>query len=232
MKKNKNIVLVIGVLLIAFCILIFLHTNPVEQKEYTEELSSMEISLQEDEKETEKVEQDFKLPTDEPTHICAAQEENDTFSENEIKPIFTPEPGEESDERDVEKTLTCSLSIRCDAVIENPELLTESKQSIIPEDGIILSLPKVIFNEGESVFDVLLRELKNAQIHFEFEKTPMYDSAYIKGIGNLYEFDCGDCSGWLYKVNGVTPTHGCSQYKIKKDDEIEFFYSCNYFEKT
>lgn len=35
--------------------------------------------------------------------------------------------------------------------------------------------------------------------------TPAYNSAYIEGIGNLYEFDCGNLSGWMYSVNGVWP---------------------------
>lgn len=129
-----------------------------------------------------------------------------------------------------ETQLTCSLAIRCDDVLKNPESLKEDKKSVIPADGIILFLTDVVFTEGESVFDVVLREVKKAQIHFEFEKTPMYDSAYIRGIGNLYEFDCGDCSGWQYKVNDKKPTYGCSQYILKDKDKIEFFYSCNYFE--
>lgn len=33
----------------------------------------------------------------------------------------------------------------------------------------------------------------------------MYNSAYIEGINNLYEFDCGELSGWMYKVNGLVP---------------------------
>ena len=28
--------------------------------------------------------------------------------------------------------------------------------------------------------------MKNSKIHMEFENTPMYNSAYIEGIGNLY----------------------------------------------
>ena len=55
----------------------------------------------------------------------------------------------------------------------------------------------------------------------------MYNSVYIEGIGNLYEFDCGELSGWLYKVNGKTPGCGCSQYTLKDGDVVEFMYSCS-----
>ena len=56
----------------------------------------------------------------------------------------------------------------------------------------------------------------------EFEDTPMYNSAYIEGINNLYEFDCGELSGWMYKVNGWFPNYGCSRYQLKEGDTIEW----------
>ena len=56
----------------------------------------------------------------------------------------------------------------------------------------------------------------------------MYNSVYIKGIANLYEFDCGELSGWFYKVNGEKPNFGCSQYKLKDDDKVEWVYTCNF----
>ena len=65
------------------------------------------------------------------------------------------------------------------------------------------------------MFNVLQREMRKAGIHMEFEDTPMYNSAYIEGINNLYEFDCGELSGWMYKVNGWFPNYGCSRYQLK-----------------
>lgn len=126
--------------------------------------------------------------------------------------------------------LTCTLSVSCSSVLENIDKLKGNKKELIPKDGIILKEIEVEFFPDESVFDVLCRELRNNNVHFEFVKTPAYNSAYIEGIANLYEFDCGELSGWLYRVNGVKPTYGSSQYKLKNNDRIEFFYSCNMFE--
>ena len=50
---------------------------------------------------------------------------------------------------------------------------------------------------------------------------------YIEGIHNLYEFDCGDLSGWMYKVNGWFPNYGCSRYQLKQGDVIEWVYTCD-----
>ena len=69
--------------------------------------------------------------------------------------------------------------------------------------------------------------MKRNKIHMEFVNTPIYNSAYIEGIANLYEFDCGELSGWMYKVNGWFPNYGCSRYQLKDGDRVECVYSCD-----
>jgi len=77
------------------------------------------------------------------------------------------------------------------------------------------------------VFNILQREMRRARIHMEFRNTPIYNSAYIMGINNLYEFDVGELSGWMYKVNGWVPNYGCSRYQLQPDDVIEWHYTCD-----
>ena len=83
------------------------------------------------------------------------------------------------------------------------------------------------YYEGESVFNILQRTCKQKKIHMEFENTPIYNSAYIEGINNLYEFDCGELSGWMYKVNGWFPNYGCSRYALMPGDLVEWVYTCD-----
>lgn len=122
---------------------------------------------------------------------------------------------------------TCTLSISCAAILENMDWLDPEKVELVPEDGWILGSTEVTFYEGESVFNVLWRTCKQNKIHMEFSNTPMYNSAYIEGIHNLYEFDCGELSGWMYKVNDWFPNYGCSRYQLKEGDVIEWVYTCN-----
>lgn len=128
---------------------------------------------------------------------------------------------------DESKKLTCTLSIRCDTILNNMDMLKEEKKALVPGDGVILATTTVTFSEGESVFDVLKRMTREQRIHMEFEFTPIYNSAYIEGIANLYEFDCGNLSGWMYKVNGWFPNYGCSRYQLKQGDVIEWVYTCD-----
>jgi len=104
--------------------------------------------------------------------------------------------------------------------------LTEGKAELIPPDGIIFSGTAEFF-EGESVFNVLSREVRKNRIFRDSVNTPIYNSAYIKGINNIYEFDAGERSGWIYSVNGIFPNYGSSNYILHADDVIRWLFTCD-----
>lgn len=135
------------------------------------------------------------------------------------------EPGEI--EIDQEKENTCYLSISCSTILDNMKDLTEGKETLVPSDGQIYAQREVSFYEGESVFDILQRETKNNRIHMEYSFFPGFNSNYVEGINNLYEFDCGKNSGWMYCVNGWYPNYGCSRYVVQDGDVIEWNYTCD-----
>ena len=153
--------------------------------------------------------------------------EETTISEETTIPEETITPIEPQDGIEPNGDLTCVLSVRCDSILQHIEWLDPEKVELVPQNGIIYAERTVIFYEGENVFDVLLREMKQNRIHMEFEYTPLYNSVYIEGISNLYEFDCGELSGWMYRVNGWFPNYGCSQYQLKNGDRVEWLYTCD-----
>lgn len=122
--------------------------------------------------------------------------------------------------------LFCYLTIRCDTILNNLGDLKPGKLEFVPEDGTILQVVRVAFTEGETVFEVLCRACEAANIQIEYSWTPMYNSYYIEGINHLYEFDCGEQSGWMYRVNGWFPNYGCSSYHLEQGDVIEWLYTC------
>jgi hypothetical protein len=123
--------------------------------------------------------------------------------------------------------LSCTLSINCSTILNNLDKLRSGKRNLVPSGGVIMAARTASFTEGETVFDVLRRETQNSGIHMEFMTSPVYGSAYIEGINNLYEFDCGDLSGWMYCVNGWYPNYGCSQYTLHSGDVIQWNYTCD-----
>ena len=150
------------------------------------------------------------------------QYETDPVPEGKPLPV---EP--EDQEVDKKKTYTCTFSIECSTILNNLSDLDPDKRELIPSNGVILAPAKVTFYKGESVFDVLQRVCKEKGIHLESSWTPIYNSAYIEGIHNLYEFDCGELSGWVYRVNGWYPNYGCSRYQLADGEKVEFRYTCD-----
>lgn len=118
------------------------------------------------------------------------------------------------------------ISIVCDTILNNMNDLTPGKAEFVPYDGVILPMVEAAYYEGETVFDVLKRVCELSDIQLEYSWTPLYDSYYIEGINHLYEFDCGEQSGWMYKVNEWFPNYGCSSYEVSDGDVIVWCYTC------
>lgn len=148
--------------------------------------------------------------------------------ETDPVPEGKPLPVEPEDQEvDKKKAYTCTFSIECSTILNNLKDLDPDKRELVPSNGVILAPTKVTFYEGESVFDVLQRVCKENGIHLESSWTPIYNSAYIEGIHNLYEFDCGELSGWMYRVNGWYPNYGCSRYQLADGEVVEWRYTCD-----
>lgn len=142
----------------------------------------------------------------------ASGEQEDDSSYQEISP---------------EEKSVCSLTIQCLSILDNKDKLSVGKEEFVPESGYILST-NVEFSKGETVFDVLKRACQTYGIQIEYSYAPIYGTYYIEGINQLYEFDCGSASGWMYSVNGVAPNVGCSSYTLEENDSIVFYYTCDY----
>lgn len=119
----------------------------------------------------------------------------------------------------------CKLTVTCSEVFSHMDKLSESAKKVIPADGMMLQ-ETCEFEEGDTAFDVLKRACTQKGILLDYVFTPIYSTYYIKGIGNLYEFDCGDESGWMYSVNGKNPGYGASQYKLSNGDCVVFYFTC------
>ena len=122
------------------------------------------------------------------------------------------------------KNKTVTIAISCKTAINNG-LNKKPGFSHLPSNGIILQNMKVEFNEGDTVFDILVKVTRKKGIHMEYRGSG--SNTYIEGINNLYEFDGGSNSGWMYSVNGVYPNYGVGAYKVKSSDVIKFNYTCD-----
>lgn len=117
---------------------------------------------------------------------------------------------------------TCTLQIDCRAALAY-DALPEEIRAILPEDGFFYT-GTVSIQEGDTVFDILLRTTRSQGIHLDFLDSPALRTKYIRGIGNLYEKQCGSTSGWTYYVDGVFAQTGCSQFDLHGGETILWVY--------
>lgn len=117
---------------------------------------------------------------------------------------------------------TVTVSIRCDT------LTGKSDNSFVPENGIILDSTEIPLESGETAFDILGDVSRTYGIQVESTGTGGDNSlAYIKGINYIYEFDGGDLSGWMYRVNGEFPSVSCGAFTLSDGDKVEWLYTCD-----
>ncbi|MBQ2888282.1 MAG: DUF4430 domain-containing protein [Firmicutes bacterium] len=163
---------------------------------------------------------------DEPVMVINPETGKDRYQTDPV-PEGKPVPVEPQDVTIGSTAYSCTISINCSTILDNIAYCDPEKVELVPEDGWILKPLTVTFYEGESVFNVLQRVCKQQKIHMEYEDTPIYNSAYIEGIHNLYEFDVGELSGWMYKVNDWFPNYGSSRYQLQDGDVICWEYTCD-----
>lgn len=171
---------------------------------------------------------DVSKPTEKPVFTSAptssaspASSKVTTSSTASSVTSTTPKPDKPTKKYDN----TCTFVIECKTILDNKDKLKKGLEKYVPDDAVIFS-KTVGFDSGESVYDILRRICDENSIQMEASYTPAFSSYYVEGINNLYEFDCGQGSGWMYSVNGVFPNYGCSSYKPANNDKIAFRYTC------
>lgn len=110
---------------------------------------------------------------------------------------------------------TVTLSIRCDAAA--------GQAAHIPADGVLLADAVMPIAEGDTVYTVLTDAAQAYGLHLE--ASGANGLMYVHGIGNIYEFDFGDLSGWVFLVNGESSSVGCDQVLLRDGDRVAWHYT-------
>lgn len=111
-----------------------------------------------------------------------------------------------------------TLTIRCDTV------RGQTDARYIPEDGVILPQTSFTLSAGDTVYTLLIQADKAYQLGLDCRGGA---SPYVAGISHLNEFDFGDLSGWIYYVNGASPSVGCGEYALSDGDSVQWLYTCD-----
>ena len=125
------------------------------------------------------------------------------------------------------QTGTVTLLVSCEEIANDSGVGQVLKANdLVPDDGLIIPETEVAISDGDTAFDVLSNALNERRIHFDYSAISDR-SVYVKGINNIYEYDCGDLSGWMYSVNGDFPTVSSSEYTLHDGDSLRWLYTCD-----
>ena len=116
---------------------------------------------------------------------------------------------------------TVTMEIRCDVICGMPG------SEAYPADGVIMPLTEFSIAPDESALELLYDAVKayTLQIEVDGVSGEAVETAYVRGIASLYEFDFGDLSGWTYTVNGERPSVGCGAYHLQDGDRVVWAYT-------
>ena len=210
----------------------------VEKVEEVEEVVEEESEKQKEPEQT-KVEQPVEKKadkateksTEKPVEKAADKEPTKQPAKQPEKPKTSEQPKQQVTPKETDaKKRYVTIAIRVDSILKHWDLLDPALQSekYVPKNGAILKTTKYeLLSDKDTVWDVLQRATKEHKIQMEYQgaNENIYNSVYVEGINHLYEFSAGPLSGWMYKVNGVYPNYGCSQYKLADGDVIEWHYT-------
>ena len=98
------------------------------------------------------------------------------------------------------------------------------RMTIKADSGYWFNGSVTILGKGATVYHALIKALDEAGM-----SQVGAESGYVRSISKdgktLSEFDNGENSGWLYKVNGDLPDVGLTSYAIKDGDRIVWYYT-------
>ena len=125
-----------------------------------------------------------------------------------------PEPEPEPDP----ETITVTVSVLCTLAVGNPNL---NPGVTVPSDGVMVSGLSLELTPGQTAFDAL----SQTGLALVYTGRPSRKNVHLRGIGGLYEKDCGASSGWVFSVNGAYPNTSCSKVALSDGDVVSFQFT-------
>ncbi len=191
------------------------------QKETTEEEADIGDGRSEEKQvppATEKREQ--------PKPSCQKKDDPQTSVKKEVK---NPPPAEKPSKPKDQDVVKEEQKPPKQEVVETPPPPPPTKKTaqltiVGSEDiGVILNTVEVEIQETDTVLDVLQRTLREKKIQISVRGGGA--GAYVEGIYNLYEFDRGPGSGWMYSVNGSFPNRSAGVWPVQEGEHIRWLYT-------
>ena len=171
--------------------------------------------------ESEKVETDNKTSD----KVGKPVESKPNTKPVETKPTVTekPKPKPKPVEKPVEKPKPTKPK---EEPKPEPKKNTIVTSIVLSSSEIPLPPTEIEIKDGDTAFQTLVQITKANGIQMDY-RGGQGATAYIRGIANVYEFDRGQGSGWMYRVNGIFPDRGAGVVPLLGGDRVEWLYTTN-----
>lgn len=175
-----------------------------------------------------------------PKEIAQAKNELNTTDKSLSKPSDSkPESDKKTVTPAVDPSKKPVVSIPASKPVETPvvkhiekEVQPEKIDStiiysiVISSNEVPLPPTKMEIADGDTVLSALIEITQKQKIQMDY-RGGQGASAYVEGIDNVYEFDRGQGSGWMYRVNGIFPDRGAGAVPLLAGDRVEWLYTTN-----
>lgn len=153
-----------------------------------------------------------------------------TLADSQISPAINSSSAQQQSTSSVQTTtftsstaqddslITVSVFCSCKNAVNYGIRDKKDFSELIPEDGVIFSAT-VTVPKDSTAMDAIKAAALESKVEIKENR------GYIRGIGGLYEKDCGGASGWMYCVNGTFPNMSSDKYKLINNDSIELHYT-------
>ncbi|QTD40812.1 DUF4430 domain-containing protein [Sporosarcina sp. Te-1] len=136
-------------------------------------------------------------------------------------------PSDKPSTKPTEKTETKQQDSK--PTVEKPSTPAASKvvySIVISSSEVPLPPTEMEIEEGDTVLSALIAITKKHKVQMDY-RGGQGATAYVEGIANVYEFDRGQGSGWMYRVNGIFPDRGAGVITLQDGDRVEWLYTTN-----
>lgn len=113
--------------------------------------------------------------------------------------------------------------------VEKPAAPAKSKivySIVISPSEVPLPPTEMEIQDGDTVLAALIEITKKHKVQMDY-RGGQGATAYVEGMANVYEFDRGQGSGWMYRVNGIFPDRGAGVVPLMDGDRVEWLYTTN-----
>ncbi len=111
-------------------------------------------------------------------------------------------------------------------IIEIKDNVTFSVETRTIGQADVFAPTQIAFVEGETTWDLLLRVAESNDIVLDYSVSDW--GPYLTGVNDVFAFDFGSASGWMYDVNSEAPAVGMSDNLMSGGDVIRLCYTLSW----